>query len=982
MHQITGETAERLAQRSGNGDSSETPARGTIASAENADHLEQMHDRWMADPASVDPSWRSFFEGFELGIQQAPTLDDSLTHALPSAAVPSTRPVQPSGSSRSSEYLLKQARIYNLLFAYRTLGHQIASLDPLELAKPIDTPLDMHHFKLEDDDLETVFDSGKLAGGGHRTLGEIVSLLKSTYTGNIGVEYMHMQNFEHRRWLRDRMETCSNRPDYSQRKQRRILNRVLAAELLERFLHTRYVGQKRFSLEGGETLIPMLDTLVQGCPKRSIRQLVMGMSHRGRLNVLANILNKSYKEIFNEFDENFIPETVLGDGDVKYHLGFDCRVNTIEGVSVGISLAPNPSHLEAVGPVVQGKARAYQRILNDTEDRTKVVPILMHGDAALIGQGVVQETLNMSQLDGYKTGGTIHIAINNQIGFTTVPHDARTSIYCTSIAKMLGVPIFHVNGDDPVAAVYVMELALDFRQEFGRDVFIDLQCYRRHGHNEGDEPNFTQPTLYSEIDTHPKVSERLIPQMIEDGTITQEQADEYIQKLGKYLEDALNESKAAVKKFRPKIRKPLSCPELLEPVSTAVDSPRLKRTGLSLTKVPDNHKINSKLQRLLDTRLTMIEGKEPVDWAFAEHLAFATLLDEGVPIRLSGQDCRRGTFSQRHSVFYDLETRERYIPLKNVSNKQASFCVYNSPLSEYGVLGFDFGYSLDYPNMLCIWEAQFGDFANGAQIMIDQYICSSESKWGVTSGIVLLLPHGYHGQGPEHSSARLERFLTLAAEDNIQVANCSTPAQYFHILRRQGLRPIKKPLVIMTPKGMLRDKRATSKLDDFSKAHFEEILPDPARPKPEHVERVVLCSGKVFFDLDTYRKENDIKNVALIRVEQLYPLHEKKIAKILKPYLGGQQKNSEGRDGLPRQARDLEHAETAQSSATKSPQVIWCQEESENNGAWRYIEPKLRKLLGREIHYAGRDASASPATGSLAIHQLEQTDLLQQALER
>lgn len=961
MHEVNLENIDRLNRRSNNGDTSRTPARGTIASPDNADLLEQLHDQWMSDPASVEPSWRSFFEGFELGSQQAPPLPDGI-EAISSAPV-AGRPVE-SSSVGTSEYLLKQARIYNLLFAYRSLGHQISSLDPLELAKPIDTPLDIENFKLEDRDLDTTFDSGKLAGGGPRPLRDIISILKSTYTGNIGVEYMHMQNFEQRRWLRDRMESCGNRPDFSHRKQRRILNRVLAAELFERFLHTRYVGQKRFSLEGGETLIPMLDTLVQGCPKRGVRQLVMGMSHRGRLNVLANILNKSYKEIFNEFAENFIPETVLGDGDVKYHLGYDCRVNTIEGVSVGISLAPNPSHLEAVGPVVEGKARAYQRILNDSAERKKVIPILMHGDAAMIGQGVVQETLNMSQLEGYRTGGTLHIAINNQIGFTTVPNDARTSIYCTSIAKMLGVPIFHVNGDDPMAAVYTLELAIDYRQKFGRDVFIDLQCYRRHGHNEGDEPNFTQPTLYSEIDTHPKVSESLIPQMIETGAITEAQADEYVEKLGKYLEDALSESKAAVKKFRPGIRKPLSCPQLLEPVATGVDAPRLKRVGNSMTKVPGDHKINSKLQRLLDTRLAMIEEREPLDWAFAEHLAFGTLLDEGVPIRLSGQDCRRGTFSHRHSVLYDLETRERYIPLKNISNKQASFCVYNSPLSEYAVLGFDFGYSLDYPNMLCLWEAQFGDFANGAQIIIDQYICSSESKWGVTSGIILLLPHGYHGQGPEHSSARLERFLTLAAEDNIQVANCSTPAQYFHILRRQGLRPIKKPLVIMTPKGMLRDPRAASSLAEFSKKHFEEILPDPTKPDPQSVKRVILCSGKIFFDLDTYRKENELNHVALIRIEQLYPLHEKKLLRVLKPYLGPTTDSPQS------------------TTAPDAPRVMWAQEESENNGAWRYIEPKLRKLLGREIHYAGRDASASPATGSLAIHLLEQTDLLEQALVR
>lgn len=950
MHQLSSEKAATIGSSTAPShgqpaESSSIPPRGTVASADNADYIEQMHQQWLTDPHSVEPSWKSFFEGFELGLQQLPPLAESDTASMTG--------YQAARSGADGDFLLKQARIYNLLFAYRTLGHQIASLDPLELAKPFETPLDMHHFKLEESDLEKTFDSGKLAGGGPRKLREIISLLKETYTGNIGVEYMHMQNFEMRRWLRDRMETCTNQPSFSARKKRRILNRVLAAELFERFLHTRYVGQKRFSLEGGETLIPMLDTLVQNSPQHGIRQIVMGMAHRGRLNVLANILNKSYKEIFNEFDTNFIPEMVLGDGDVKYHLGFDCKVSTLNGTPVGISLAPNPSHLEAVNPVVLGKARAYQRILQDNEKREQVIPVLMHGDAAMIGQGVVQETLNMSQLDGYSTGGTLHIAINNQIGFTTVPQDARSSLYCTSIAKMLGVPIFHVNGDDPEAAVYVLEMALEFRQTFHRDVFIDLQCYRRHGHNEGDEPNFTQPTLYSEIGEHPKVSESLIPKMLDEGSITQEQADEYVATLEKYLETALNESKAAVKKFRPKIRKPLSCPELLEPVSTAIDPPKLKSIGTALAQVPESHKINNKLKRLLDSRTDMVAGKSPVDWAFAEHLAFATLLDEGIPVRLSGQDCRRGTFSHRHSVLYDLDTRERYIPLLNVSNKQAKFCVYNSPLSEYAVLGFDFGYSLDYPNMLTLWEAQFGDFCNGAQIIIDQYIASSESKWGVTSGLVMLLPHGYHGQGPEHSSARLERFLTLAAEDNIQVANCTTPSQYFHILRRQAVRAAKKPLIIMTPKGMLRDKRATSKFSELTSGGFEEVLPDPSKPKAEDVKRIVLCSGKVFFDLDLYRQENGMKDAALVRVEQLYPLHEKKLQKILKPFLNG---NGD------------------------EVKIIWCQEESENNGSWRYIEPKLRKLFGREIQYAGRDMSASPATGSLAIHQLEQTDLLEQAL--
>lgn len=910
--------------------------RGTIGQPGNLPLIEDLYEQWKINPSSVDASWVAFFEGFELGIQQPPPETDgaasSASHATP----------DPSDSG----YLLKQARIYNLLFAYRSLGHQIASLDPLELARPIDTPLDIHHFKLSEQDLDTPFDSGKLAGGGERTLREIISILRQTYCSTIGVEYMHMQNFDQRRWLRDRMEPCQNIPDFSDRKKRRILNRVMAAEAFEKFLHTRYVGQKRFGLEGGETLIPMLDNLIQRCPKRGVRQLVFGMAHRGRLNVLANLLGKSYKDLFNEFAENYIPESVLGDGDVKYHLGYNTTVVTNEGEEVGISLAPNPSHLEAVNPVVQGKARAWQRILGDTAERSKVIPVLMHGDAAMIGQGIVQETLNMSQLDGYRTGGTIHIAINNQIGFTTVPQDARSSIYCTSAAKMLGVPIFHVNGDDPLAAVHVMELALDYRQTFHRDVFIDLQCYRRQGHNEGDEPNFTQPTLYAEIDTHPRVSEHLTPKMIKDGTLTEEKAREYQDKIENSLEDALSESKAAIKKYKPRIREPLSCPELLDPVDTRISMGVLISVGNALVTIPEGHKINKKLHRWLKSRKQMLDGETPIDWGFGEALAFGSLLHQGTPIRLSGQDSRRGTFSHRHSVLYDLDTRERYIPLKNISPDQASFCVYNSPLSEAGVLGFDFGYSLDYPQMLCIWEAQFGDFANGAQVIIDQYITSCESKWGVTSGIVMLLPHGYQGQGPEHSSARLERFLTLCAEDNIQVANCTTPANFFHLLRRQALRTARKPLVVMTPKSLLRDKRCVSSLKDLTDGSFQEVVDDPQAETK--AKRAIFCSGKVYYDLVDYREENDIEDVALIRIEQLYPLHEAKIKDLLKKY-------------------------------SSLERVVWCQEESANNGAWPHLESKLRSLVGKEILYAGRDASASPATGALAIHQLEQADLVRQA---
>lgn len=939
MHRVSQEAASELSKQALAEGANRSKARGSIGAGDNLHALEEIYEQWRVNPASVDESWSAFFEGFELGLQQKPPQSGAASPPQAAAGSPAA----------DREYMLKQARIYNLLFTYRSLGHQVAKLDPLQLATPEETPLDLHHFKLDESDLDTPFDSGKLAGGGERTLREIIDVLEKTYCQTIGVEYMHMQNFEQRRWLRDRMESCENVGSFSKRKKRRILNRVLAAEMFERFLHTRYVGQKRFGLEGGETLIPMLDALIEKCPSHGVRQLVFGMAHRGRLNVLANILGKSYKDLFDQFAENFIAESVLGDGDVKYHLGCDTSVTTTEGEKIDISLTPNPSHLEAVNPVAQGKARAFQRHLNDTKNRSKVIPVLMHGDAAMIGQGVVQETLNMSQLDGYSTGGTLHIAINNQIGFTTVPHDARSSAYCTSVAKMLGVPIFHVNGDDPLAAVYVLELALDYRQTFHRDVFIDLQCYRRHGHNEGDEPNFTQPTLYSEIGSHPKVSDQLIPTLIEEGSLTQEKAKEYTDKLDKSLEAALTKSKAAVKKYKPHIRQPLATPQLLDWVDTKVSKDDLDRIGKAITQVPEGHKINKKLYRWLEGRRNMVAGEEAVDWGLGESLAFASLLDQGIPIRLSGQDSRRGTFSHRHSVLYDLETRERYLPLKNISDNQASFCVYNSPLSEAGVLGFDFGYSLDYPKMLCIWEAQFGDFVNGAQVMIDQYITSSESKWGVTSGIVLLLPHGYQGQGPEHSSARLERFLQLCAEDNIQVANCTTPANFYHLLRRQAIRSIRKPLIVMTPKSLLRDKRCISTMQDLYDGEFQEILPDPDFKGEE--KRLILCSGKVYYDLAAYRDEHQRTDVSIVRVEQLYPLHKPKLETLLKSY---------------QQLDD----------------IVWCQEESENNGAWLHLEPQLRRLFGKELLYAGRDASASPATGSLAIHQLEQADLVQQAFNK
>lgn len=913
--------------------SSPSPALGRIGHPGNTAFLEELHEAWKTDPSSVDPTWRAFFEGFELGCQLRPPLR-------------STSSTPKNGSNPEFGNVLPQARIYNLLFAYRALGHTLAHLDPLGLTPEENSDLSLSTFRFTEADLDSIFDSGTLGGGGPRTLREILSFLKQTYCDHIGVEFMHIMNFAIRRWLRDRMERTRNQPSFSPEQQRRILEKIIAAESLERFLHTRYVGQKRFSLEGGETLIAVLDTLIEACPTSGVEEVVIGMAHRGRLNVLVNTLGKSRRKLFTEFHENYVPETVLGDGDVKYHLGYENEVSTSTGKKVRLSLAPNPSHLEAVNPVVEGKARARQRHRDDTVKREKVVPVLIHGDGAFIGQGIVAETLNLSRLEGYRTGGTIHIIVNNQIAFTTLPDDSRSSRYCTAPGKAFGIPIFHVNGDDPLAAASIIQLALDFRQKFHEDIILDIVCYRRHGHNEGDEPNFTQPTLYSEIDAHPPVSRLLARKLLDAGIITEEEIEKIRTQISIVSEEALQESRQVVSKIQPRLHPPLSCPELLQEVPTAVPAKKIAELGVSISTIPSDFQINNKIRKVLDTRRAMADGTTPLDWGCAEHLAFASLLTSGTPIRLSGQDSRRGTFSHRHSAVYDLRTRARYIPLKNLSKNQASFCVYNSPLSEAAVLGFDYGYSLDSPEMLVIWEAQFGDFANGAQTQIDQYITSSESKWGTSSRLTLLLPHGYHGQGPEHSSARLERFLQLCAEDNMAVAYPTTPANYFHLIRRQALRKIIKPLIVMTPKGLLRDARATSPVSDITRGAFQEILPDPDVTKG--AQRVILCSGKVFYDLQDYQRKNKITHTAILRLEQIYPLHAKKLTEI-----------------LSRHSPDAE--------------IIWCQEESENMGAWAHLALRLPAVIKKPVRYVGRDASSSPATGSLIIHTLEQNQLVEEA---
>ncbi len=914
----------------------------------NADLLEEMHRVWLDNPDAVDPTWRAFFQGFTLG-----NTGTGLGSPIEGETAGGVTIVDS----------LKQSHVHALVNAYRSIGHLESSLDPLGGPPPPSPKLALAEFGLEEADLDTSFDIGTYLGGGQMKLRDIVASLRETYCGTVGVEYMHMQDVDCLHWLQERIETTRLRPSFSRDQKVRILRRVHKAELFEKFLHTKYVGQKRFSLEGGETIIAALDAVIDHCPGAGVEEIMMGMAHRGRLNVLCSVMRKSFDELFEQFSENYIPDTVEGDGDVKYHLGYESVLTTSSGKPVEVNLAPNPSHLEIVDPVVEGRTRARQRKKQDTAERRRVMPLLIHGDAALAGQGIVAEVLNFSQLPGYKTGGTIHFVINNQIGFTTNPSDARSSRYCTDVAKMIEVPIFHVNGDDPEAVCMVAQLALDFRVRWKRDVFVDMYCFRRHGHNETDEPSFTQPLLYRQIAAHPLVSATYAAKLVGEGSITSAQGEAIKAEYSATLEENLVKARARA------AGKAAQRPEPSEAFkgSTAVFQPSYRHTAVetgapaaeiervvrALTTVSGDFKLNPKIKRLLDGRLHAWRDGGPVDWGLGEALAFGTLLVEGAPVRLSGQDCERGTFSHRHAVLFDSETGATYTPLKNLGPDQAHFCVYNSLLSEAAVLGFDYGYSVDCPELLCLWEAQFGDFANGAQVVIDQFIVSGESKWQRNSGIVLLLPHGYEGQGPEHSSARLERFLQACAENNIQVANPTTPAQFFHLLRRQVKRSFRKPLIVMSPKSLLRHPAAVSRIDELTGGSFQEILDDPlfvsqeSRPAAP-VERLILCSGKVYYDLAEHRARNGITDTAIVRIEQLYPLHRNRLAALA--------------DAYGHQAR-----------------IVWCQEEPENMGAWRWIEPQLHQVFGRTISYAGRDAAASPAVGVLALHKLGLSALLQAA---
>ena len=942
--------------------------------------VEALYRRYRDNPNCVDASWRTFFKGLEETTSgpswQRPNWPVAHTDALTSGLDPTQMtiadlnhpPAAPSYSRKplSSDEVERAAgnaiRAMMLIRTYRVRGHLASNLDPLKLHErelPADLTPEFHGFAESDFD-KPVFLGGAL-GLESATVKEIVAILQENYCGPVGLEYMHINDLEERRFLQERMEGQEATIQFTPEGKQAILRKVIEAEQWEAFLGKKYVGTKRFGLDGGESMVPALEAIIKYGGADGVKEMVFGMSHRGRLNVLANVMAKPYRVIFHEFAGGAAnPEDVGGSGDVKYHLGTSTD-REFDGISVHMSLVPNPSHLEAVDPVVLGKVRATQVIRDDLEEHKEVLPILLHGDAAFAGQGIVAECFGFSGIRGYNTGGCIHFVINNQIGFTTSPQFARSSPYPSDIAKMVQAPILHVNGDDPEAVTFACKLAIEFRQTFGRDVVIDMWCYRRFGHNEGDEPSFTQPVMYKAIRSHPKVSKIYGERLVTEGVIDEEWIDGAIDEFNALLEDEFE----AGSNYLPNkadwfggrwggLGAPADPETARRGIGSGVEEKTLRSIGDILTTVPDEVHIHKTLGRILDAKRAMFESGVGFDWATAEALAYGSLVNEEYNVRLSGQDSGRGTFSQRHAEWLDQESGERYTPLKHVPGGQ--FEVLNSPLSEYGVLGFEYGYALADPKTLVLWEAQFGDFANGAQIMIDQFIASGEAKWLRANGLVMLLPHGYEGQGPEHSSARLERFLQLCAGDNMQVANITTPANYFHALRRQMLRPFRKPLIIMTPKSLLRHKAAVSSVEDFlGESHFMRIKSDPSAPADKEVKRLVLCSGKVAYDLFEARDAAKDKNTAIIRLEQLYPFPGEPLVVRLKR---------------------MSNLET----------VVWAQEEPKNQGAWmfarHYIEESLEEagVSTDRAEYAGREPSASPATGLAKRHKEQQETLVAAAL--
>jgi 2-oxoglutarate dehydrogenase E1 component len=911
--------------------------------------IEALYQSYKADRNAVDATWQQFFDGFEFSLRYA---NVSVLPETGTTGNGKTASVPAMGDGNTD----KELRVRNLIQAYRQRGHLKAKTNPVRPRRDRRALLDLKDFKLTEADLDTKFMAGRALGlGNEATLREIIARLEKIYMGPIGFEFVYIREPETYDWLKQKIEQDYPRYSPTIEHKKRILAKLNEAVVFENFLHTKFLGQKRFSLEGGESTIPALDAIINKAADLGVAEVVIGMAHRGRLNVLTNIIGKTYEQVFTEF-EGKVPEDMvntMGDGDVKYHLGYSSEVATQSGRKVRLQLTPNPSHLEAVNPVVEGFSRAL--IDQYGKDNTKVLPILIHGDAAIAGQGIVYEVAQMSQLAGYHTGGTIHFVINNQVGFTTDFEDARSSIYCTDVAKMIDCPVFHVNGDDPEAVVFAVELATEFRQKFKRDVFVDMVCYRRHGHNESDEPKFTQPTLYNIISKHPNPREIYNQTLIERGFVDASLADAMDQEFRNLLQERLNEVKQqplsyTMRKFEREweAMRPSTAEDFLQSPATAIAETAIAAIGKALTTIPEGFKPLKQIEKLLKDRQKMFFEDKELNWASAELLAYGSLLLEGKPVRISGQDVKRGTFSHRHAVLHDAVSSQPYSSLDHIEGRQADFQIYNSLLSEYAVLGFEFGYAMCNPNALVVWEAQFGDFANGAQVMIDQFISSTETKWGRQSGVVMLLPHGYEGQGPEHSSARPERFLQLSAEYNMIVANVTTPANFFHLLRRQLAWPFRKPLVVMSPKSLLRHPRVVSKMEEFTMGGFREVIGDNYAKPDSKVKKVVLCTGKLYYDLLEYQLENKRKDVALVRIEQLHPFPATQVDELLKKY--------------------------------KSAKLFWAQEEPENMGYWAYL---LRTYF-RYDHQAeliARRPAASPATGYYKVHNAEQENLVKRVFE-
>ena len=894
----------------------------------HAAYFAELYDQYLINPESVEPTWRAFFQGFEFGIDKASKKEDHIP-----------------------ENILKEFKVVKLINAYRTRGHLFTKTNPVRERRKYIPNLDLENFELSNNDLELKFNAGEIIGIGNASLADILIHLERIYCDSIGIEYMYIRTPERIKWIQSKLNQNDNRPNFSKDQKKHILKKLVQATNFEQFLQKKYVGQKRFSLEGGESLIPALDSIFENAAIMGVKEFVVGMAHRGRLNTLSNIFGKPAKEIFNEFDGKDYEEQIF-DGDVKYHLGWTSKRKSDSGIGIYMNLAPNPSHLESVGPVVQGISRAKQDKYHKKNPKN-VLPVIIHGDAAIAAQGVVYEVVQMERLKGYKTSGTIHIVVNNQIGFTTNYVDGRSSTYCTDVGKANLCPILHVNADDVEAVVHAANFALEYRMKYERDVFIDLLGYRKYGHNEGDEPRFTQPKLYKSISSHPSVKKIYSNYLINQKVISEKELNKIEDKYSDELNDDLSDSKKdknviitpfmqhewdGLKRVKKK--------EMLKTFSTVVNKADLKKVANGIFQVDDSNLYLKKVVRLMNDRYNMFFEQDKIDWAMAELLAYGTLINQNYNVRISGQDVERGTFSHRHAILKTEKTEKEYIPLNNISKAQGSFEIYNSSLSEYGVMGFEYGYALTSPNTLTIWEAQFGDFSNGAQIMIDQYLSSAEDKWKLQNGLVLMLPHGYEGQGAEHSSARLERYLQLCAKNNMYVANCTTPSNLFHILRRQQITSFRKPLVLLTPKSLLRHPKVISKTSDLINGEFLSVIDD--KDDEKNLKSLVFCSGKFYYDLLHYKRVNKITNVAIVRIEQLFPLPKKEINDIIKSY--------------------------------SYDEIVWAQEEPRNMGAWGYLLMHLD--IAKNFRVASRRFYGAPASGSKARFDKRHSEVIEYVFDK